>query len=426
MKLSMKRAATFSVGAVVAAIALTGCGSSAGEEGEVTLIVWQREGGIELDEHVALFEKENPDISVKLSTVAGDQYLTKLANSVRAGSAPDVISFDIVNAPLLATQNLLADVTEQVQGLANLEDLAPAGVEIGQLDDKNYALPVGLTGSQMFWNKELFTQAGLDPDSPPTTLVEVKAAAEKIQALGADITGFSTLGGVAHPFTGLPSAFADGGQVFDAAGIDQKATFTDDSVVDMVTWYQDMWAEGLMQQTDEPNQDPGNVGLENAMNGKVGIIFTGANVLTPSKELFNSAAGLPGMDGELGSFLGGDEIAVTAGAKSPTQAWTLVEWLVSSEEAAEISNAQGWIAPDLAVAGTLAADPWQQNIVGALAVGQLPKSIAYNAVINDPNGPWAQASQDAIFQGADPESVLEAGQEQADQLIQDAYRQVGE
>jgi multiple sugar transport system substrate-binding protein len=424
---TMRRASVVVAGLAVAALALTGCssGSSAGTaKGTITL--WQRDGGVDLTAQVKAYEKANPGVTVKVSTIQADQYLTKLANSARAGSVPDLVSFDIVNTPLLATQGLLADVSSRVKTLSDKGDLAPAGVQIGTLNGKNYGLPVALTGSQMFWNKDLFTKAGLDPDKPPTSLAEVKADAQKIEALGGGVSGFSTLGGVGQAWTGFPSAWAKGGDVLTAAGKDQKANFTSSNLVDMVSWYQDMWKSGLMQKTDQPNQDPGNVGAENALNGKVGIVFTGANVLTPKKSQFGSAVGIPGVDGGSGSFLGGDEIGMTAGAKNSDAAWGLMKWLVSSKAAAKLDISQGWIAPDLTISKSLATDEWSKDIVSTLGIGKLPKSIAYNAVINDPNGPWAQQSQKAIFQGADPKTALAAAKTQADGLIQDAYGKVGQ
>ncbi len=427
---TIRRTAVFAATLTIAAIGLAGCSSSGTADGggaaKGTVTLWQRDGGVDLTDQVKAYEKAHPDVTVKLSTIQADQYLTKLANSARAGSVPDLVSYDIVNTPLLATQGLLADVTDKVKGLSNKGDLAPAGVEIGTLDGKNYALPVALTGSQMFWNKSLFTKAGLDPAKPPTSLAEVKAAAEKIQALGGGVTGFSTLGGVGQAWTGFPSSWAKSGSVLTAAGKSQKAEFTSPELVGMVDWYQDMWESGLMQKTDEPNQDPGNVGQQNALNGKVGILFGGANTLTAKKADFGSAVGIPGVEGGSGSFLGGDEIGMTAGAKNADGAWSLMEWLVSSKEAAEIDLSQGWIAPDLAVAKSLATDDWSKDIVDTLAIGKLPKSIAYNAVINDPNGPWAQQSQKVIFQGADADSALESAEQQANSLIEQAYSQVGQ
>lgn len=429
MRLStMRRGALVAAGMTVALVAIAGCSSSSGSssDGKTTITLWQRDGGVDLTDQVKAYEKANPKITVKVSTIQADQYLTKLANSARAGSAPDLVSFDIVNTPLLATQGLLADVTDKTKALSDESALAPAGVDIGALDGKNYALPVALTGSQMFWNKALFTKAGLDPDKPPTSLEEVKADAEKIEALGGGVSGFSTLGGVGQAWTGFPSAWAGDGEVLTDAGKNQKATFTNPALVDMVSWYQGMWKSGLMQKTDQPNQDPGNVGAENALGGKVGIIFNGANVLTAKKDQFGSSVGIPGLQGKSGSFLGGDEIGMTAAAKSPDQAWSLMKWLVTSKAAAKIDLSQGWIAPDLTVAKGLATDSWSQDIVSTLGIGKLPKSIAYNAVINDPNGPWAQQSQKAIFQGADPATTLATAKKQADSLIEDAYSRVGQ
>ncbi|MGN6128446.1 MAG: extracellular solute-binding protein, partial [Humibacter sp.] len=285
-----RRASAAVAGVAIAALALAGCSSNSsgdsngGAGGTITL--WQRDGGVDLTKQVKAYEAANPGVTVKISTIQADQYLTKLANSARAGSVPDLVSFDIVNTPLLSTQGLLADVTDKVKTLSNKGDLAPAGVEIGTLDGKNYGLPVALTGSQMFWNKALFTKAGLDPEKPPTSLAEVTADAKKIEALGGGVTGFSTLGGVGQAWTGFPSSWAKGGTVLTAPGKNQKANFTSAGLVDMTTWYQDMWRSGLMQKTDQPNQDPGNVGQENALNGKVGIIFTGANTLTAKKDQF--------------------------------------------------------------------------------------------------------------------------------------------
>ncbi|WIB66847.1 sugar ABC transporter substrate-binding protein [Curtobacterium sp. MCBD17_035] len=431
MKTSMTRRTSVAAAALtIAVIGLAGCSASGsagggGDAAKGTVTLWQRDGGVDLTDQVKAYEKAHPDVTVKISTIQADQYLTKLANSARAGSVPDLVSYDIVNTPLLATQGLLADVTDKAGKLPDKGDLAPAGVAIGRLDGKQYALPVALTGSQMFWNKSLFEKAGLDPTKPPTSLAEVKAAAEKIQGLGGGVTGFSTLGGVGQAWTGFPSAWAKGGSVLTAAGKSQEAEFTSKNLVGMVDWYQDMWKSGLMQKTDEPNQDPGNVGQENALNGKVGIVFTGANTLTAKKADFGSAVGIPGVDGGSGSFLGGDEIGMTAGAKNSDGAWSLMKWLVSSKKAARIDLSQGWIAPDLTVAKSLATDEWSKDIVDTLAIGKLPKSIAYNAVINDPNGPWAQQSQKVIFQGADASAALASAEKQANALIGQAYSQVG-
>lgn len=424
--LIVRRAAVVFAATALLAGSLTACSAEAeSADGDVTVTVWARAGENTVPDQMKAFMAANPGITVKVSLVENDQYLTKFANAVRAGSVPDLVDFDIVNAPLLATQGQLMDITEQAEGLDNFSSLVEGGVQVGSLDDTIYSLPVAMTGSQMIWNKALFEQAGLDPESPPTTLAEVKAAAEKIDALGEDITGFSTIGGTGQAFTGFPSGWADGGTIFTDPGEDQEATFTSDPMVEMVEWYQDMWESGLMQPTDEPNQDPGSVGSQNALGGRVGIMFTGATMFTDQQDEFGSAAGIPGASGDLSTFVGGNQAAIPVGAKHPEEAWKILEWLVSDREAAEINAEGGWIAPDLSLATELATDAWSQSRVDALAKGKLPISIAYFAVINDPNGPWAQSSRSAIFQGADAREALSEGEKLANQLIADGYSQIG-
>ena len=57
-------------------------------------------------------------------------------------------------------------------------------------DGKLYALPTSNYTMGLMINRKLFTQAGLDPNTPPTTWEEVRAAAKKIAALGKGIAGY--------------------------------------------------------------------------------------------------------------------------------------------------------------------------------------------------------------------------------------------
>lgn len=419
------------VAAAALAVTVGACSSGPATDGAtgqvVELTMWAREGDNAAADQMKAFNASQDRIKVSVTQVDGNQYLTKLANAVRSKNVPDLVNFDIINAPLLATQGQLLDITDRYQALPNKDSLVKAGVEVGSLDGRVYSLPYALTGSQMFWNTELFEKAGLDPDEPPTSLAEVKQYAEQIQKkVGGDVKGFSTIGGTGQAFTGFPSAWADGATLFTAPGPDQKATFTDPGLVSMVSWYQDMWSSGLMPATDEPNQDPSNLGVQNARSGKVGIVFTGATALSTVKDDFRSTAGIPGARGGLSTFVGGNQAGIMAGSEHPDEAWQALQWAVSDRQAAEINLKSGWIAPDSSLATELAGDDaWDKAIVEALPKGQLPVSIAYFAVINDSNGPWAQASQKAIFQKADVATELTGAQTKADQLIAEAYSQVG-
>ena len=53
------------------------------------------------------------------------------------------------------------------------------------VDGQMYAMPFNTSGPVLYYNKKAFTAAGLDPEQPPATLDEVRAAAEKLKAAGA-------------------------------------------------------------------------------------------------------------------------------------------------------------------------------------------------------------------------------------------------
>ena len=53
-----------------------------------------------------------------------------------------------------------------------------------------YGVPLYADVSALFWNKDLFRKAGLDPEKPPTSLAEIREYADKITALGGDVKGY--------------------------------------------------------------------------------------------------------------------------------------------------------------------------------------------------------------------------------------------
>lgn len=425
---------------LVGLMALTACAGDGGDEPAdnasaapdatepVVVTVWARENDHVIDPQAELFNNSQDAIVIEVTHVPDGDLLSKYATAIRTDDAPDIIDFDIIDAPLLSTQGVLEDLTDRIAGL-DTGNVVPAGLAIGQLDGRTYSVPVAIANSQMFWNKDLFAQAGLDPEDMPSSLAEVRAAAEAISALGEGYYGFSTIGGTGGAYTGFPALWASGGTVLTDLGEDQTATFDTPEVREYLGWYQNMWQDGLMPPTDEPNQDPGGVGLQTVAEGKVGIIFAGSwAIASDDAKRFDwgYGPGIPGNDdGSFSAFVGGQNAGITAGSEHVDEAWQFLAWLLTDEEAAQVLSDLGQVPPDLAIAESLAeGDALAQSGIEALKVGQVPASIAYTAVINDANGPWAVASQSVIFQGADIDAALERAQADADQLIADAYSQL--
>ena len=82
--------------------------------------------------------------------------------------------------PNWASQGLFTDITDRIATLPYVAGVAPAHIDASTVDGKQYGLPFIMDLSVWMYNKELFRQAGLDPEDPPTTLAEFDAAARAV------------------------------------------------------------------------------------------------------------------------------------------------------------------------------------------------------------------------------------------------------
>jgi ABC-type glycerol-3-phosphate transport system substrate-binding protein len=162
---------------LVAAMALTGCGSATNSSGAVTnapsgdgkLVVWDWKSGDKaaaayVEKAKADFAKTHPGVTVEFVAQPFDQYYTLLGAAIQAGKGPDVILFngggqirDRVDA-LLPLDQYVAKDAERL-----------AGWDAFRTDGKTYAAPVTLQGHPIYYNKTLYSKAGLDPENPPAT-----------------------------------------------------------------------------------------------------------------------------------------------------------------------------------------------------------------------------------------------------------------
>ena len=133
-----------------------------------------------IDELIKRFEAENPGIKVKHTHVPYDDFRLKIAAAIPAGQGPDVVQLfygwlqDYLKAKLL--QPLPAELFDA----AEIErDFFPL-VKQMKVDGRYYAVPTAVRSLSLFWNKKLFTEAGLDPAKPPQTLDELLDTARKL------------------------------------------------------------------------------------------------------------------------------------------------------------------------------------------------------------------------------------------------------
>jgi multiple sugar transport system substrate-binding protein len=183
MRISRRAAAATAV-LVTSALALTACGASgssggsdaSGEvtgkvEGQVTFQTWNLKANFKdyFEGVIADFEKKYPGAKVKWIDQPAEGYPQKLSADAAGGTLPDVVNVSPDLAYPLAKAGLALDL-EKAAGKYRGEYLDGAWKSQEMPGMKGvYAFPWYLNTGPMFYNKDLFKQAGLDPEKPPKT-----------------------------------------------------------------------------------------------------------------------------------------------------------------------------------------------------------------------------------------------------------------
>jgi len=409
-----------------AALGLVGCSSSGGSEGgdAGTVELWVRDSQQRFMQQLADAFNESHDTQVKVTLVPAADYVQKFGTAAAGGGAPDVASIDLVYVPYFASVGALADISEQWNALPYKDDMSPGHVAQGVYEDGVYSVPFTADVSAMFYNKDLFAAAGLDPEAPPSTMAEVQAAAETATGDGNYGFVFSGACGGCNIFSMTPYIWASGGDVLSADGT--KALLDTQEVTDTLTQYRELWQAGTMPELVQ--SDSGANAGEAFKQGKVAMMNWGTFFIGALEDEADGAkfewgvAPIPGAEaGQIGSFAGGDNLTIPSGSKNPEGAWEFLEWATGDDAQAII--AENGVMPtrlDLLDSLYISKDPRYQVFADALAVGKVPYSTVENELFNDSNGVWSTMIQEAVFGSGSVEDAQAKAQHDAQALLDEA------
>ena len=171
---------------------LVGCQGGEESDGgktELTLWWWGEEdvpgSKAWLEQTVEAYEKENPDITIEMVQQTSDQLVPAWEASIQAGEGADIQFL------WTGTYTLMYAWDEANRSLADLTELIPEeerehwlGTEGVTWDGQPWAAPWYQVSIIMLYNKELFQNAGLDPNEPPETWEELLTACEALKESG--------------------------------------------------------------------------------------------------------------------------------------------------------------------------------------------------------------------------------------------------
>jgi multiple sugar transport system substrate-binding protein len=232
----------------------------------------------QFNDQVAAFEKANPNINVKPVEYqwTGPTFAAKLA----AGTLPTVFEVPFTDARTLGDNGQLADLTTEVKALPYFAKYNPAVLAEGTTSKKKIvALPKGAYAQALHYNRKLFSQAGLDPNKPPTTWGQLRADAKQIAAKTGK-AGYAEMG--KNDNTGgwilTTVVYALGGRMETGTGTKATATLNNPKTVTALNMLKAMrWTDNSMGS----NFDYGWSDINQAFAaGNVGMYISGSDVYT--------------------------------------------------------------------------------------------------------------------------------------------------
>ncbi|AEE97712.1 ABC transporter substrate-binding protein [Mahella australiensis] len=320
--------------------------------------MWTSDWGKLIDEIVAEFNKTHPNIKVKALSLPTDAE-TKFLAATTGGDAPDVFTEWNMIIGSWAESGAIQPLDQFIDADAPdmREWMYPICKEIGTYQGKTYAIPMSMNVFMLWWNKDIFKEAGLDPDKPPETIEELDAIQSKLWKIN-DRGIVERVGFFPGGWNFWMPPF--GGDIYDEQN--DKVTPTNQNIVKMFEWFQsyvkpkEQGGKGYdIQKVDAFNKS--SASRENAMQpwliGKQAIWTNGMWILEDIKnynpDLNYGVASYPyPKDGGKpnSSWINGNFNVIPANAKHPKEAWEFIKWLAgygAEADAAKILPKGGWI-----------------------------------------------------------------------------------
>jgi multiple sugar transport system substrate-binding protein len=311
-------------------------------------------------------------------------------------------------------------------------DIYPAMLDQGKYLGKQYALPWGSDTYALYWNKDLFEEAGLDPEKPPQTLEEMAEMADKLTKQEADGT-ITQLGFIPDFSWGHMDQYASmfGGYFVNEDGT--KVLLTSDPVLDALKWEQQFYTKYGPEEVDRfvssfGDYDSAEHGF---MAGKVGMMvdgewMTGDNFIGGlAPDLWYGVAPLPYPEGHPEragtNLVQGTVVVIPSGVKNPEASGKLLAWMMSPEIVAEEMVANF----NLPSSKKAAEDPRfheNEKFDKFMELANSPNAVSaiFSAIHGELLTELELIEEQVLHTGADPEPLLQAAQEKLQTMLDEA------
>lgn len=387
-----------------------------------------------LRELIARFHEEHPHIRIREQYVpTGDGLVQKLISSLHTGTAPDIswVHGDFLGR--LAGAGAIYPMRHFIDGPEGLSeeeyaDIFPELLRSASWRDTLFAMPMEATLLALFYNRDLFREAGLDPDRPPETWDELRDFTRRLTP-AEDRRGRTERYGFyvpVFPASGplnlwmvrqwAPFLWMAGGSLIEP---DQRAvTFDSEAGVQALTLWRDLYTD-----MRGPSYSFGH-DLSFA-SGYVAMVMNGPWDLPRFRRINDFEWGvaplprLPG--GEHATYLDGEHLAIFRQSNHADEAWTFVRWMLQPETQAFFSMESGYLPVRRAVLDLpsyrahLEEDDGMRAFVEQMPLGRAREAIDWHSV--EINRYVAEAIERSLVGGVDPGVALAESAARSNRLL---------
>ncbi len=380
-----------------------------------------------IDQYAADFEKENPGIKVRpIYSGSYQESITKALTAVKSGEPPVTSILLSTDMFTLIDEDAILPFDELVktpEDQAWLKGFYPAFMENSQTGGKTWGIPFQRSTVVLYWNKEMFKEAGLDPNRPPANWKEQLEYAQKLTRR--DASGKVTQWGVQIPSSGFPYwlfqglTIQNGVNLMNAAGTE---TYYDrPEVIEALQYWVDLarkhkvHPEGIVEWGTTP---------KDFFEKKMAMMWTTTGNLTNVKNnaKFDFGVAMLPAGKQRGSPTGGGNFYLFK-KSTPAQrdaAFKFIKWITQPARAAQWGIDTGYVAISQAAFDTPAMKQYAAGFPPALvARDQLPFAKAELSTHDNQRVTKAlnDGLQAALTGTKTSEQAMKDAQREADRLL---------
>ncbi len=395
------------------------------------------------------FMAEHPDVVVNIQSTTDDygQVFEGALLAANQGNAPDIIQAEDVLTQVAIDSQAFVKIGDYAtpEELATIPDIIEPMRNYYDLDNEIWGLPWNASNPVMYYNPDMFTAAGLDPNTPPHTFAEITAACDAIMAAHIDGLGacinWPVNSWLPEQWLSMQNALFvnnDNGR----SGRATKAEIDTPEMMKIVSWWKDLADKGYFTYSGNPDAYTSEgllfISKQTAIHLSSSAGISNMYAFAPSLGGFTPLIApfpQPDEDSTNGMTPGGAALWVMAGhPDAETQAAVdFVFFLTNSENMAAWHKASGYFPIRQSSIDSLTAEGWfDANPAYFIPLQQLLAASPDAANAGARVGASEQvrtalidALMSVIDSHEDPAAALAAAQNRADKAIADYNSIIG-